>query len=164
MVIPFDSGREIAADLDTPVSALLKLRPLDPVFLLESVAGGERVGRYSFIGLGARDEIELSADRMTVNGEARPTDGDPLGALAAWLRAADLPGIGARKRSSPDASEYFISLASDSTRLTAFSVARAAADSTSPWIGCAPTSGSGRRPRVGDIPSTLTSTYSPSSA
>ncbi len=94
MVIPFDSGREIAADLDTPVSALLKLRPLDPVFLLESVAGGERVGRYSFIGLGARDEIELSADRMTVNGEARPTDGDPLGALAAWLRSADLPGIG----------------------------------------------------------------------
>ena len=43
---PFD----IAADLDTPVSAFLKLRPFKPRFLLESVEGGERVARYSFIG------------------------------------------------------------------------------------------------------------------
>ena len=41
---PFD----IAADLDTPVSAFLKLGPLRPRFLLESVEGGERLGRYSF--------------------------------------------------------------------------------------------------------------------
>ena len=41
---PFD----IAADLDTPVSAYLKLRPFQPRFLLESVEGGERLGRYSF--------------------------------------------------------------------------------------------------------------------
>jgi anthranilate synthase component 1 len=47
---PFD----IAADLDTPVSAFLKLRPFDPCFLLESVEGGERLGRYSFIGFGDR--------------------------------------------------------------------------------------------------------------
>jgi len=45
---PFD----IAADLDTPVSAYLKLAPLGPRFLLESVEGGERLGRYSFIGFG----------------------------------------------------------------------------------------------------------------
>ncbi|HWM27725.1 MAG TPA: hypothetical protein VNQ14_04655, partial [Woeseiaceae bacterium] len=41
---PFD----IAADLDTPVSAYLKLKALAPRFLLESVEGGERLARYSF--------------------------------------------------------------------------------------------------------------------
>jgi len=40
---PFD----IAADLDTPVSAYLKLAPFQPRFLLESVEGGERLARYS---------------------------------------------------------------------------------------------------------------------
>jgi anthranilate synthase component 1 len=46
-------GREILADLDTPVSAYLKIRGAGPSFLLESVEGGERVGRYSFIGNGS---------------------------------------------------------------------------------------------------------------
>ena len=43
---------DIAADLDTPVSAFLKLKPFRPRFLLESVEGGERLARYSFIGFG----------------------------------------------------------------------------------------------------------------
>ena len=43
---PFD----IAGDLDTPVSAYAKLASFQPRFLLESVEGGERLGRYSFIG------------------------------------------------------------------------------------------------------------------
>src|SRR3990172_6985320 len=42
---------EFAADLETPVSAFLKLTPLHPVFLLESVEKNETVGRYSFIGI-----------------------------------------------------------------------------------------------------------------
>ena len=42
---------DIAADLDTPVSAFLKLAPFEPRFLLESVEGAERLARYSFIGL-----------------------------------------------------------------------------------------------------------------
>ena len=42
---------EIAADLETPVSAYLKLADERPSFLLESVEHGERWGRYSFIGL-----------------------------------------------------------------------------------------------------------------
>ncbi|HKJ19636.1 MAG TPA: hypothetical protein VJ993_03145, partial [Woeseiaceae bacterium] len=46
MQAPFD----IAADLDTPVSAYLKLGALQPRFLLESVEGGERLARYSFLG------------------------------------------------------------------------------------------------------------------
>src|SRR5437773_3651792 len=42
--------REILADTETPVSAFLKVGNRPHSFLLESVAGGERFGRYSFIG------------------------------------------------------------------------------------------------------------------
>ena len=42
------------ADLETPTSLFLKLRDFKPAFLLESVTHGEKVGRYSFIGAGSR--------------------------------------------------------------------------------------------------------------
>ena len=42
--------REIVADLETPVSAFLKVNRGGNSFLLESVEGGERLARYSFIG------------------------------------------------------------------------------------------------------------------
>ncbi len=42
--------REILGDLETPVSAYKKLRNREPSFLLESVEGGEKWGRYSFLG------------------------------------------------------------------------------------------------------------------
>jgi anthranilate synthase component 1 len=53
---------DIAADLDTPVSAYLKLAPFGPRFLLESVEGGERLARYSFIGFGEGSDIRLDRD------------------------------------------------------------------------------------------------------
>ncbi|WP_405243413.1 anthranilate synthase component I family protein [Lentisalinibacter salinarum] len=65
---PFD----ITADLDTPVSAWLKLADLGPRFLLESVEGGERLARYSFLGFGPGREVRLDADGFRVNGESRP--------------------------------------------------------------------------------------------
>src|SRR4030067_1641581 len=43
---------ELPADLETPISVFLKLRGEGNAFLLESVEGGERIGRYSFIGSG----------------------------------------------------------------------------------------------------------------
>jgi anthranilate synthase component I len=43
--------REISADLETPISVYMKLRGETPSFLLESVEGGERIARYSFIGI-----------------------------------------------------------------------------------------------------------------
>ena len=52
---PFD----IAADLDTPVSTYRKLRQLKPRFLLESVEGGTRLARYSFLGFGEALELRL---------------------------------------------------------------------------------------------------------
>ena len=65
MKAPFD----IAADLDTPVSAYLKLAPFRPRFLLESVEGGERLARYSFIGFGECLEVRLDAQGLTVGKE-----------------------------------------------------------------------------------------------
>src|SRR6516165_3635998 len=43
-------AREITADLETPVSAFLKITRGDYSFLLESVRGGEKWGRYTFLG------------------------------------------------------------------------------------------------------------------
>ena len=49
--------RERLADLETPVSAFAKLRSLGGAFLLESAEGGERMGRYSFIGVAPRETL-----------------------------------------------------------------------------------------------------------
>lgn len=51
--------REILADLDTPLSTYLKLADEPYSFLLESVQGAERWGRYSVIGLPCRERIEV---------------------------------------------------------------------------------------------------------
>jgi anthranilate synthase component 1 len=90
MARPFDPAHEIAADLETPVSAFLKLHALEPVFLLESAAGGERLGRYSFIGLGARHRVVLERERLVVDGVERQVVGDPLDALRGWMAEAGL--------------------------------------------------------------------------
>jgi anthranilate synthase component 1 len=87
---PFD----IAADLDTPVSAYLKLAPFKPRFLLESVEGGERLARYSFIGFGDCLEVRLDAAGLTVGGvhAPRPRSKDELlDALRAALKQAPQP-------------------------------------------------------------------------
>ncbi len=88
MARPFEPENEIAADLETPVSAFLKLEALEPVFLLESAAGGERLGRYSFIGLGVRNRVVLERERMLVDGTERPVTRDPMEALRGWLAEA----------------------------------------------------------------------------
>ncbi len=73
--------REINADLETPVSLYLKLRGDGASFLLESVEGGERIARYSFIGVQPRAEYILRDGHVEVkeNGETRSVqlDGDP---------------------------------------------------------------------------------------
>ncbi len=55
--------RTINADLETPVSAYLKVARPPYSFLLESVAGGERLGRYSFIGTEPYDVFSTGADQ-----------------------------------------------------------------------------------------------------
>jgi anthranilate synthase component 1 len=55
---------ETFADLDTPLSVYLKLANQPYSYLLESVVGGERFGRYSFIGLAARGRLEVRGRRV----------------------------------------------------------------------------------------------------
>src|ERR1700720_1715523 len=83
MKSPFD----IAADLDTPVSAYLKLAPFRPRFLLESVEGGERLARYSFIGFGDCLEVRIEAAGVSVGGVHAPRPANKLEFLNV-LRAA----------------------------------------------------------------------------
>ncbi|MBN8581429.1 MAG: anthranilate synthase component I [Anaerolineae bacterium] len=73
--------REISADLETPVSLYLKLRGDGASFLLESVEGGERIARYSFIGVQPKalyilrdEEIEIQDENGT---RTTYVDGDP---------------------------------------------------------------------------------------
>ncbi len=87
---PFD----IAADLDTPVSAYLKLAALQPRFLLESVEGGERLARYSFLGFGDALDVRLDDDGLRVGNDVheRPQNQDGyLDALRAALKRAPVP-------------------------------------------------------------------------
>lgn len=98
-----DAGRtplrlRIPADLETPVSAYLKLRASGAAFLLESVEQGVQLGRYSFIGLGPCTEIRLRGGSVTVrrpDGEERtlPAGDDVFAPVRAELArsAAGLP-------------------------------------------------------------------------
>ena len=89
--------RELMADLETPVSAFLKVRRDRPAFLLESIEGGERLARYSFIGADPIAMLTLG------DGVGRIDDGepreeryaDPLEAIARLLapyRSSGIPG------------------------------------------------------------------------
>ncbi|HEX2586295.1 MAG TPA: anthranilate synthase component I family protein [Steroidobacteraceae bacterium] len=87
---PFD----IAADLDTPVSAYMKLKPFRPRFLLESVEGGERLARYSFIGFGDCLEVRLDAKGLRIGNKQLPIPANQtelLNALRNALLQAPLP-------------------------------------------------------------------------
>jgi anthranilate synthase component 1 len=70
--------RERLADLETPVSAFAKLRVLGGAFLLESAEGGERMGRYSFIGVAPRRTLYFRDGEVTVEAWTDP-DRNPQG-------------------------------------------------------------------------------------
>jgi anthranilate synthase component 1 len=76
--------REIMADLETPVAAFLKLERGDFSFLLESVEGGEKWGRYCFLGGEPSIVFQSKGRRVEImrDGQAQVQDGvDPLEAL-----------------------------------------------------------------------------------
>ncbi len=77
--------RTLLADLETPVSVYMKLKEADkPAFLLESVEGGEQVGRYSFIGINPKGVLVVKDDVVHFERDGRktsypmPEDQDPL--------------------------------------------------------------------------------------
>jgi anthranilate synthase component 1 len=91
---------ELPADLDTPLSAYLRLRPGPYSFLLESVEGGETWARYSFLGTEPRMVLSAKNDRMTLrhaDGHTeRLPDGNPLDAIRNLLRRVQpvpVPGL-----------------------------------------------------------------------
>jgi len=91
---------ETFADLDTPLSVYLKLANRPYSYLLESVVGGERFGRYSFIGLPAATRIEVSGETCTEYRGAQAVSqkkvSDPLGYVNEYLgrfKAAQVAGL-----------------------------------------------------------------------
>ena len=75
------------ADLDTPLSVYLKLANQPYSYFLESVVGGERFGRYSFVGLPAATRLRVSGLRVQVEHGDRVVEtheGDPLGFIEAF--------------------------------------------------------------------------------
>ncbi len=98
--------REILADMETPVSLLKRCYlddvqdPRTPVFLLESVEGGEKWGRFSFLGTSARAHVRVFADRVTLSENGREESiahgGDPLAALKTFMhrfQPAEMPDL-----------------------------------------------------------------------
>lgn len=84
---------EIPADIDTPVSAYMKLCTGSSGFLLESSAHGQDVGRYSFIGLEPFDRVEIRGRCMRIissTGEQEFTldPADPLAPLRDYIAAS----------------------------------------------------------------------------
>ncbi|TSA21823.1 MAG: anthranilate synthase component I [Betaproteobacteria bacterium] len=92
--------RSLPADLDTPLSLYLKLANQPYSYLLESVVGGERFGRYSFIGLPARTVLRVHGHFVSVETDGVPVEqtdaADPLAFIEAYLarfKAAEVPGL-----------------------------------------------------------------------
>ena len=94
---------EAFADLETPLSLYLKLATAGGngkhSFLLESVVGGERFGRYSFIGLPAKTLLRASGFRTEVVTDGRVVEtheGNPLDFIAQYqarFKVALRPGM-----------------------------------------------------------------------
>ncbi|MGA1553118.1 MAG: anthranilate synthase component I, partial [Burkholderiaceae bacterium] len=107
-------NRQLNADLDTPLSAYLKLAEGPYSFLLESVVGGERFGRYSFIGLPAQQLIR-AFDRtiqtcVIANGKAqRVTElqDDPLVFLEGFMAGFRLAPVEGLPRFAGGLAGYF---------------------------------------------------------
>jgi anthranilate synthase component 1 len=89
--------REVLADLDTPLSTYLKLADAPYSYLLESVQGGEKWGRYSIIGLPCRTRIEVRGRELCLlrDGEVLETvsDTDPLAWIESFHASYRVPNV-----------------------------------------------------------------------
>jgi anthranilate synthase component 1 len=93
-------AREVLADLDTPLSAYLKLASGPRTFLLESVVGGEKWGRYSMIGLAANTVLRVQGNRVSVEVGSKSMSVkevvDPLAEIEQFqkqFRVPQVPGL-----------------------------------------------------------------------
>ncbi|HEY1057535.1 MAG TPA: anthranilate synthase component I [Limnobacter sp.] len=103
------------ADLDTPLSIYFKLANQKNTFLLESVVGGERSGRYSFIGLPSSTTIEVVEHRVEVShtdshGKRTVTEqfsGDPLAFIEQYHARFKVPPVEGAPRFFGGLAGYF---------------------------------------------------------
>jgi len=81
--------REILADMETPVSAFCKIDDRKSAFLLESIAGGEKWARYSFLGVGSGRAFRCSGDYFEILENGQPvvcgSTANPLAELKTFL-------------------------------------------------------------------------------
>lgn len=92
--------REVLADLDTPLSTYLKLADAPYSYLLESVQGGEKWGRYSILGLPARTVLRVYEHHVQVLVDGLETEhyecADPLAFVEEFkgrYRVPSIPGL-----------------------------------------------------------------------
>ena len=102
---------ETLADLDTPLSLYLKLANRPYSYLLESVVGGERFGRYSFIGLPARTRLTVRGNTVTVERDGAVTEqletADPLRFVQDFHARFKVPARPGQPRFSGGLAGYF---------------------------------------------------------
>jgi anthranilate synthase component 1 len=92
--------REILADLDTPLSTYLKLADGPYSYLLESVHGGEKWGRYSIIGLPSRTVVRVRGPQVDVLQDGKAVESAVVDDPLAWIEgfqarfhSPELPGM-----------------------------------------------------------------------
>ena len=94
-------SRELPGDLETPVSAYIKLGNRPFSYLLESMQGGERWGRYSFIGLPCRSLIRVFGDRVICTEDEVITADLIVDDPIAWLKNHTGGVVTTRKTDGP---------------------------------------------------------------
>lgn len=103
--------REVLADMDTPLSVYMKLANRPMSYLFESVHGGERWGRYSFIGLPARSIIRVFGRRIECLDNGVVTDSfehpDPLSWIEQFHKQFQVPEIAGLPRFAGGLVGYF---------------------------------------------------------
>ena len=103
--------REVLADLDTPVSIYLKLAQGRYSYLLESVQGGEKWGRYSIIGLPCRTIVRVTGQQLVIEQDGKQIrselTADPLGEIQRIQQQFKVPPIKGLPRFSGGLVGYF---------------------------------------------------------
>ncbi|MDH5425375.1 MAG: anthranilate synthase component I [Gammaproteobacteria bacterium] len=103
--------KEVLADLDTPLSTYLKLANAPYTYLFESVQGGEKWGRYSFIGLPCRTVVKISAQQIDIVTDGVVVDSiqsaDPLSWIENYQQQFNAYDLGDISRFSGGLVGYF---------------------------------------------------------
>ena len=93
-------SRQILADMDTPLSTYVKLASQPYTYLLESVQGGEKWGRYSVIGLPCREVIQIRERTVQVSNGREIVSEEQVADPLAWIedfmadvRVPDIPAL-----------------------------------------------------------------------